>query len=75
MNISVDDLVDEYLPYYLLDLVKQHRLAPRKSTLEVTESAMMHNVHKSLAVVTASTSSASESRSTTSAPASRRSRS
>jgi diguanylate cyclase (GGDEF)-like protein len=52
VNISVDDLVDEYLPYYLLDLVKQHGLATAQVTLEVTESAMMHNVHKSLAVVT-----------------------
>ena len=51
VNISVDDLVDEYLPYYLLDLVKQHGLTPAQVTLEVTESAMMHNVHKSLAVV------------------------
>jgi EAL domain-containing protein (putative c-di-GMP-specific phosphodiesterase class I) len=51
VNISVDDLVDEYLPYHLLDLVKQHGLPPSQVTLEVTESAMMHNVHKSLAVV------------------------
>jgi EAL domain-containing protein (putative c-di-GMP-specific phosphodiesterase class I) len=51
VNISVDDLVDEYLPYYLLDIVKQHRLKPEIVTLEVTESAIMHNVHKSLAVV------------------------
>jgi EAL domain-containing protein (putative c-di-GMP-specific phosphodiesterase class I) len=51
VNISVDDLVDEYLPYYLLDIVKQHALPPPQLTLEVTESAMMHNVHKSLAVV------------------------
>ena len=51
VNISVDDLVDEYLPYYLLDIVKQHRVTPEHVTLEVTESAIMHNVHKSLAVV------------------------
>ena len=51
VNISVDDLTDEYLPYFLLDIVKQHRLAPNQLTLEVTESAIMHNVHKSLAVV------------------------
>jgi diguanylate cyclase (GGDEF)-like protein len=50
-NISVDDLVDEYLPYFLLDIVKQHGLEPKDVTLEVTESAIMHNVHKSLAVV------------------------
>ena len=51
VNMSVDDLTDEYLPYYLLDLVKQHRLEPKDITLEVTESAIMHNVHKSRAVV------------------------
>jgi diguanylate cyclase (GGDEF)-like protein len=51
VNISVDDLIDEYLPYYLLDLVKRHAVPPGKLTLEVTESAMMHNIHKSLAVV------------------------
>ena len=51
VNISVDDLADEYLPYYLLDLVKRHAVPPCKVTLEVTESAMMHNIHKSLAVV------------------------
>jgi diguanylate cyclase (GGDEF)-like protein len=51
VNISVDDLADEYLPYFLLDIIKQHRLAPAELTLEVTESAIMHNVHKSLAVV------------------------
>ena len=50
-NISVDDLVDENLPYFLLDMVKQHGLSPERITLEVTESAIMHNVHKSLAVV------------------------
>jgi EAL domain-containing protein (putative c-di-GMP-specific phosphodiesterase class I) len=51
VNISVDDLGDEYLPYFLLDLVKKHRLAAAQLTLEVTESAIMHNVMKSLAVV------------------------
>jgi EAL domain-containing protein (putative c-di-GMP-specific phosphodiesterase class I) len=51
VNISVDDLVDEYLPYFLLDIVKQHRLTPGHVTLEVTESAIMRNVHKSLSVV------------------------
>jgi diguanylate cyclase (GGDEF)-like protein len=51
VNISVEDLTDEYLPYYLLDLMKKHRLAAAQLTLEVTESAIMHNVHKSLSVV------------------------
>jgi diguanylate cyclase (GGDEF)-like protein len=51
VNISVDDLVDEYLPYFLLEIVKKHGVEPEQVTLEVTESAIMHNVHKSLAVV------------------------
>jgi diguanylate cyclase (GGDEF)-like protein len=51
VNISVDDLADEYLPYFLLDLVRTQRLKPADVTLEVTESAIMHNVGQSLAVV------------------------
>jgi diguanylate cyclase (GGDEF)-like protein len=51
VNISVDDLTDEYLPYFLLELMQKHHLAPHALTLEVTESAIMHNVQKSLAVV------------------------
>jgi len=51
VNISVDDLTDEYLPYYLLELTQKNQLAPQTLTLEVTESAIMHNVQKSLAVV------------------------
>ena len=51
INISVDDLADEYLPYFLLELTQKHHLAPHMLTLEVTESAIMHNVQKSLAVV------------------------
>ncbi len=49
--MSVDDLTDEYLPYYLLEVTQKHQLAPHTLTLEVTESAIMHNVQKSLAVV------------------------
>jgi diguanylate cyclase (GGDEF)-like protein len=51
VNISVDDLTDEYLPYYLLEITQKQQLAPHMLTLEVTESAIMHNVQKSLAVV------------------------
>jgi EAL domain-containing protein (putative c-di-GMP-specific phosphodiesterase class I) len=46
VNMSVDDLTDEYLPYF-----QKHTVAPSMLTLEVTESAIMHNVQKSLAVV------------------------
>ncbi|HEU4617302.1 MAG TPA: EAL domain-containing protein [Gammaproteobacteria bacterium] len=50
-NISVDDLVDEYLPYFLLDLIRQQGLTPADITLEITENAIMRNLHKSLAVI------------------------
>jgi diguanylate cyclase (GGDEF)-like protein len=51
VNISADDLVDEYLPYFLLDLIRRNGLRPADLTLEVTESAIMHNVQMSLSVV------------------------
>jgi diguanylate cyclase (GGDEF)-like protein len=51
VNISVEDLTDEYLPYFLLELTQKHKVPPHMLTLEVTESAIMHNVQKSLAVV------------------------
>jgi diguanylate cyclase (GGDEF)-like protein len=50
-NISVDDLVDEYLPYFMLDLTRRYGVAPANVTLEVTESAIMHNIQMSLSVV------------------------
>jgi diguanylate cyclase (GGDEF)-like protein len=52
VNISVDDLEDEYLPYYLLELTSTHGLQPSEITLEVTESTIMHNVEMSLSIVT-----------------------
>ena len=51
VNISVEDLVDEYLPYFMLDLTRQHAIVPANVTLEVTESAIMHNIQMSLSVV------------------------
>jgi diguanylate cyclase (GGDEF)-like protein len=50
-NISVDDLVDEYLPYYMLDLTNRYDIEPTDVTLEVTESAIMHDIQMSLSVV------------------------
>lgn len=52
VNISVDDLLDEYLPYFLLDVVSSNGLPPDALTLEITENAIMRDVHKSLAVAT-----------------------
>jgi len=51
INLSVHDLVNEYLPYNLLEIVKESGLRPSDLTLEVTESAIMHNVALSLTVL------------------------
>jgi len=51
VNLSVYDLLDEYLPYFLLDTIKEHGLRASDLTLEVTESAIMHNVSLSLTVL------------------------
>jgi diguanylate cyclase (GGDEF)-like protein len=51
VNISADDLLDEYLPYYLLEQTSEFGIRPSAITLEVTESAIMHNLAKSLSVV------------------------
>jgi diguanylate cyclase (GGDEF)-like protein len=51
VNISADDLLDEYLPYYLLELTNEYGIRPAQITLEITESAIMHNLAKSLSVV------------------------
>lgn len=51
VNISVDDLVDEYLPHFLLDITRRNGLKPPDVTLEVTESAIMHKIHMSLSVM------------------------
>lgn len=51
VNISVDDLTDEYLPHFLLDITKRNGLEPGNVTLEVTERAIMHKIQMSLSVV------------------------
>jgi diguanylate cyclase (GGDEF)-like protein len=51
VNLSVYDLLDEYLPYFLMEMVKDNGLHASDLTLEVTESAIMHNVSLSLTVL------------------------
>jgi diguanylate cyclase (GGDEF)-like protein len=51
VNLSVHDLTNEYLPYNLLELVRSNGLEPDALILEVTESAIMHDVAGSLAVL------------------------
>jgi len=51
VNLSVDDLLDEYLPYYLLQTVQEHGVAASTITLEVTESAMMTHVAEAMSTL------------------------
>ena len=51
VNLSVDDLLDEYLPFYLLQVIKEAHLTPGDLTLEVTESAIMRNVSQAITVL------------------------
>jgi diguanylate cyclase (GGDEF)-like protein len=51
VNLSVRDLLDEYLPYHVLQILKDHELKPGQLTLEVTESSIMRNVAHSVLVL------------------------
>jgi len=51
VNLSVRDLIDEYLPYYVLQLLKDHDVQPGQLTLEVTESSIMEDVGHAVLVL------------------------
>ncbi len=51
VNLSARDLQDEYLPYYILQLLKEHDIAPDRLTLEITESTVMENIHHAITVL------------------------
>ena len=51
VNISARDLQDEYLPYYVLQLMKEHGLPTNRLTLEVTENSIMQNIQKAITVL------------------------
>ncbi len=51
VNLSARDLQDEYLPYYILQLIKEHDVKPDQLTLEITENTVMHDIHHAIAVL------------------------
>jgi EAL domain-containing protein (putative c-di-GMP-specific phosphodiesterase class I) len=53
VNISADDLVDDFLLSHLSVLCGRFDIEPRLLTLEITESAIMRDVDNALAVVAA----------------------
>ena len=51
VNLSSRDLQDEYLPYYILQLLKEHDVPPNWLTLEITENSVMQDIHHAIAVL------------------------
>jgi diguanylate cyclase (GGDEF)-like protein len=51
VNLSAQDLLDEYLPYHVMQILKDNALRPEKLTLEVTENSIMEDLRRSIAVL------------------------
>ena len=51
VNLSARDLTDEYLPYHVLQILKDNEVRPEMLTLEVTESSIMEDIGRSILVL------------------------
>jgi diguanylate cyclase (GGDEF)-like protein len=51
VNLSARDLLDEYLPYHVMQTLKDHGLEADRLTLEVTESSIMEDLRRATAVL------------------------
>jgi len=51
VNLSVRDLLDEYLPYHVLQILKESGVKPDQLTLEITESSIMEDVGHAVLVL------------------------
>ena len=51
VNLSARDLQDEYLPYYILQLLNEHDITPGRLTLEITENSVMEDIHHAISVL------------------------
>lgn len=51
VNLSVRDLLDEYLPYHVLQMLKENGVKPEQLTLEITESSIMEDVARAVLVL------------------------
>ncbi len=51
VNLSVRDLLDEYLPYHVLQMLKDNGVKPEQLTLEITESSIMEDVGRAVLVL------------------------
>ena len=51
VNLSARDLLDEYLPYYVMQVLKEHGLPAERLTLEVTESSVMEDLRHAVTIL------------------------
>jgi diguanylate cyclase (GGDEF)-like protein len=51
VNVSARDLSDDYLPHYVLQLLREQELPPDRLTLEVTENSVMQQFNRVISVL------------------------
>lgn len=51
VNLSARDLQDEYLPYFVLQVLKEQEIEAQKLTLEITENSVMQNINHAVNVL------------------------
>lgn len=51
VNLAARDLLDEYLPYYVTQVLKDNDLPAERLTLEITESSIMEDLNHALSVL------------------------
>ena len=51
VNLSARDLLDEYLPYHVMQILEDNKLPPDRLTLEVTESSIMEDLRRTITML------------------------
>jgi diguanylate cyclase (GGDEF)-like protein len=51
VNLSARDLQDEYLPYFVLQVLKEQNIEASQFTLEITENSVMQDVNHAVTVL------------------------
>jgi len=51
VNLSARDLQDEYLPYFILQELKEQEIPAHRITLEITENTVMENINHAVSVL------------------------
>lgn len=51
VNLSARDLMDEYLPYHVMQILTEQNLPPERLTLEVTENSVMEDLRHAVTVL------------------------